>query len=559
MNKNAYSTIDLSTRRSAQMGIQMKILLVGATLNAGVILEEIGICLIAAVLRENGYEVKIISSMAKDIDMQEIVLYNPDIIGFSTYNQTMPVVEKMCKSAKENLKSVYTILGGNTATFYAKDILEENKSIDYVILGEGEITFLELANVLSGHKGISSVQGIAYRDNGIVKFTEARDLVQDLDELPFASRDLIKKHNLRIAMIAGSRGCTHNCYFCSSNRFWRHNNKFKWRGRSPQNIVDELEYLNKAYHIKQFWFTDPSFEDPGFNESRMREIAGLIIKRNLKISYIIYVRAAFYKNASDELMELLIRSGLCSVFVGTEAVNAYDLKVYGKAATIEDNLKAIQFFKSYNISVEIGFINFNPYSNFEGLRENAKFLYEYKYYTGFYQNSRIMVFKGSRFYDKIKEDKLLTKDTYRELYCYEFLDKRIQNLSEFLTDFFGELEKDTYVFEKISLLTHLYQSRLAHFKRHFCEDETSEISKLIEQHEIKLSGMIDEFNEVVGAWYWKLLDMAEFNWNEEEAVKYSRQVFNKGYLDDLVFRLTHEKMILLKRLSKINREYALFL
>ena len=92
LNKNAYSTIDLSTRRSAQMGIQMKILLVGATLNAGVILEEIGICLIAAVLRENGYEVKIISSMAKDIDMQEIVLYNPDIIGFSTYNQTMPVV-----------------------------------------------------------------------------------------------------------------------------------------------------------------------------------------------------------------------------------------------------------------------------------------------------------------------------------------------------------------------------------------------------------------------------------------------------------------------------------
>lgn len=537
----------------------MKILLVGVTLNAGVILEEIGICLIASVLRQNGYEVKIISSMEKDIDIEEIILYNPDIIGLSTYNQTMPLVEKVCKLVKERLDSVYTILGGNTATFYAKDILEENSFVDYVILGEGEITFLELANALSDNTSLDMVNGIAYRKNGLVKFTEARDLVQNLDELPFASRDLISEYNLRIAMIAGSRGCTHNCYFCSSNSFWRFNNKFKWRGRSPQNVVDELEYLNKEYKIKQFWFTDPSFEDPGFNEPRMREIAELIIKRNLKISYIIYVRVSFYKKVSDKLMKLLIKSGLCSVFIGTESVNTHDLKVYGKAATVEDNIKAIDFFRNYNVSVEIGFINFNPYSNFEGLRQNARFLYKYKYYTGFYQNTKIMVFKGSRFYEKIKEDNLLLKDTYKELFCYEFLDKRIQNLSEFLTKFFAELEKDTYVFEKISLLTHLYQSRLAHFKRHFCEDDNSEISELMAKHELKLNGMIDEFNDVVGKWYWKILDMAEFNWDEQEAAEYSNQVFNKEYINDLVSRLTQEKMILMKRLSKINREYALFL
>ena len=360
-------------------------------------------------------------------------------------------------------------------------------------------------------------------------------------------------------MITSSRGCTHNCYFCSSNRFWRHNNNFKWRGRSPKNLVDELEYLNKEYNIKQFWFTDPSFEDPGFNESRMREIAELIIERNLKISYIIYVRVAFYKKVSDELMKLLIKSGMCSVFIGTESVNTHDLNVYGKAATVEDNINAIEFFRSYNVNVEIGFINFNPYSNFEGLRENAKFLNKYKYYTGLYQNSKVMAFKGSKFYDKIKEDHLLLKDTYRELFCYKFLDKRIQYLSEFLTSFFGELEKDTYVFEKISLLTHLYQSRLAHFKRHFCEDETIEITKLITQHELKLNEMIDEFNEVVAIWYYKLLDMAEFNWDEEKAKEYSKQVFSKEYLNDLVSRLTQEKMILMKRLSKINREYAFYL
>ncbi len=539
---------------------KLKVLMMAPVLDAGVILEDIGICYIASVLRENGFETKLVSEMAKNLDIAEIIEFQPDLLGISTYNQTIDKVYTISKYIKEKIPTCKICLGGTTATFYVEEILAENKNIDFVVIGEGEGTFLELAVKLEGKEDINNIKGLAYRqtDDNII-INERRKIIEDLDTLPFPSRDILLDKKLRIAMISSSRGCTHNCFFCCSNSFWRANGKFRWRGRSPKNIVDELEYLYKEHNIKQFWFTDPSFEDPGFNEERMKGIAQGIIDRGLHISYIVYFRASFYKKASDELMSLLIDSGLCSVFIGTESVNKYDLAVYGKKADVEDNVKVIEFFNKHNISVEIGFINFNPYSSFESLRENAEFLKKYKYYTGFHQVSRVMVFKGSRIYSKLKDEKLLKQSKYSELFSYEFIDSRIGELAEFISDYFGQLEKNSYQFEKISLLTHLYQSKLSHFKRNFCQQSNSKMAEIITKHENNLDKISTLFNDRVSQWYDKILDLAENNWSVEKAKELSDKTFNKEYLDNLVNDLSNEKIILIKTLAKIDKEYILYL
>lgn len=348
--------------------------------------EEIGLCSLASFLRRAGYEVQLISYLESDIDYKEILDFKPDLLGISLYDINKNAAYRVSGKLRQLMPELFLCFGGNLPTYFDEGILEECKDVDFVIRGEGENVLLEVVSKSDLKASMREIKGVTFREGEQIIVNESQELICDLDSLPFPARDLLIQNHSKSAQISTSRGCKAKCTFCASQLFWK-----RWRGRSVKNIVDELEYIVNTYGIRTFNFIDGSFEDPGDDSDRLWQIAREIVDRKLFISYFCHMRAEFYKNASDEQLRLLKESGLCGVCTGLESGNKRDLRLYGKIANHYDMDRAIHIFNEYGINIEPGFINFNPYSTLEGLRENINFLKstglpQYRAYFYYIQN-----------------------------------------------------------------------------------------------------------------------------------------------------------------------------
>ncbi|WP_054742432.1 B12-binding domain-containing radical SAM protein [Cellulosilyticum ruminicola] len=482
-----------------------------------VTMDEIGMCLIAAVLREHGYEVKLMADFEEDVNYEEIIKFKPDVIGFPVYQLAKKSVYNVSQKIKSLLPDIKVCVGGVYTTYNAEKMLKENAKIDFGLRGEGEETFLELMDKLSAGEDYTQVKGITYwKDNEIVN-NEDRPLMQDLDVLPFAARDIMLEKKWKVAVISGSRGCNSRCAFCATQLFWK-----KWRGRSVTSIVDELEMLVKEYGIRVFNFIDSSFEDPYIDLRRMKAIAQEIIRRDLKISYFADVRAEFHKKVTPEIMELLIQSGLTAVCIGIEAGNNTDLKVYHKIAKVEDNIEIINLLRKYKIRISPGFINFNPYSTVERLRENLMFLKEIGYPIKFF--SKLAIFKGTTIYHDVKNDGLITNGD-KEDFSYVFVNKEVQLLSDYLTKYRNEINTaHNYVHNTMDYYIDVYALVISHYGRMLKLTGNQKINDYFDKYIENYEEVISQFNAQCVTWCNVLLDIAERGWNEEKADKCTQEL-----------------------------------
>ena len=192
----------------------------------------------------------------------------PDIVapsGLGTCNAY--TVLETAKLAKDVDRSITTIVGGQHFTALARESLTIYQDVDIVVRGEGEQTLVELLAALESKNPLSTVKGISFRHEGAVVQTADRPLLKDLDSLPLPGYHFVKEHmqayyftlmtgkDTPFAIVEGSRGCHHNCSYCSQWRFWRQNH----RKKSPKRIADEFENLHQEYGSKFIWLTDDNF------------------------------------------------------------------------------------------------------------------------------------------------------------------------------------------------------------------------------------------------------------------------------------------------------------
>ena len=207
--------------------------------------DEIGLCSLAAYLRQFGYHVKLIGNTVENIDFNSIIDFHPHIIGATIYERTKKEVLNVLYKLKIMMPTVKLCIGGPSVTFYAKELLETYRFIDYAIKGEGEIALLALLKALENNDNLSSIKGLAYRDKGQLHSDNTfGEYIENLDTLPFPSRDLLAENKLGYAVVMGSRGCKGSCGFCYARSFWK-----TWRGRALPNIVDEIEYLKHTFAV----------------------------------------------------------------------------------------------------------------------------------------------------------------------------------------------------------------------------------------------------------------------------------------------------------------------
>lgn len=428
--------------------------------------EHVGLGMIASYLREKGHQVSLleIKNAKEKKNYENLLPGSYDLVGFTTTCITLTDVLTVAMHLKECRNGLNIVLGGHMATFSGMQILMQFPQIDYIISGEGEISFYELVTCLENNSDLSEVKGIYFRNENGVQKNEDRELIADLDDLPFPARDqfLHNKKNTQYIRISTSRGCYGNCAFCSS--FVGRKQKGPcWRGRSPKNVVDELEQLVKDYDFHTFDFVDSTFEDPG-KEGKIRigEIAKEIIDRKLNIYYNCCFRAENWKDEDRPLLALLINSGLEKVNIGFESGNDRGLKILNKKARMSDNWKAIEIIKDFpDIYITFGFIMLHPYSTMEDLADNARFLYK----TGIGQVIRhyfwqLEVYPGTLMEEKLIKDALLTKeyDITEGMYQYRFIDSRVNVFPNIFKSLL-ELES-VWDFEIFDIVIHTFITRL---------------------------------------------------------------------------------------------------
>ena len=247
----------------------MNILLVRYSGKGEIRLSECVECLalgyLAAVLRTNGFNAQILDGSLINLDIEEtvneIVKEYYGVIGFTIddptkINNTFEIVRKL---RAEGVNAHITI-GGHTPTFAFKNILHECDDLDSIVRFEGENTLLELVKAIDTKKEWREIEGLAFRANGRICTTAIRPLIEELDSLPFPERDtLATLHNPKRASVSSSRGCYGNCVYCSICSFYELPKGKKWRARSPDNVIEEIETLVDKQRVSEIEFVTSAF------------------------------------------------------------------------------------------------------------------------------------------------------------------------------------------------------------------------------------------------------------------------------------------------------------
>ncbi|MCL6581260.1 MAG: B12-binding domain-containing radical SAM protein, partial [Firmicutes bacterium] len=404
--------------------------------------EHVGLEYIAAVWRRIGVEVRIWEAPPGNDVTREVAEAGLDILGFSPFHTVAPAAFNMARAAKEACSRTHVVFGGVWSSFNAERILDLEPAVDSVCVGEGEDTAAELVEALRTGSDLSAIRGLVHRKDGHIVRNPGRPLRRDLDSLPFPARDMLAARlHLRpsgyIAQVSTSRGCTGTCTFCCINSICRLQGGPAWRGRSPENVVSELEILATKHGGPGYFFTDGDFLDPGrMGRERARTIARLMVERRVVSPFFAFMRSDDLCHPEGErTLELLCRAGLRKVYLGVESGSPETLRLYGKRATREHHVRAIELLRAMGVPVEIGYILMHPWATTSEIRENTAFLKDVGQ-AHLLSNMCVTVqlYNGAALTARAVEDGLLEADhDIMNPLAYRFLNPSIKKLSVALT------------------------------------------------------------------------------------------------------------------------------
>lgn len=388
---------------------------------------------IASVIREAGHEVVCIDCMAMKMGWKSLERYleeNKFDVFCISEAHALYIDEsfKLARLIKQVQPESILIAGGGHFANLAKECITSTSAIDFIGVGEGELTIVDLLNTIQTKGDFSKVRGIVYIENGKVKQTLPRELVKDLDTLPLPAYDLMpmdKYGTSKFLFAPGgitlehSRGCPVVCDFCT---WWTQfaDRKLdddgeevlsgRWRTKSVKKMVDEIELLVTKYNRKCFMFVDGTWN---VHPKWSREFAEEIIKRKIEIYYFAFMRAdLILRDEKLGVLELLVKSGLSHICIGMEHVDQTILDGWNK--TFHQTDKAVEvinlFAEKYpSVFVQGTFIIGSENESRESLQRLQSYVKKLKLdFPAFHILTPV---PGTKVYnDALKENKLEIKD-----------------------------------------------------------------------------------------------------------------------------------------------------
>ncbi|MEI6765812.1 MAG: radical SAM protein [Bacteroidota bacterium] len=313
----------------------------------------------ASLLRKNGFDVAVHDVMFCDSpDELKPALEREKPRYLVIYDDGFNYLTKMCltnmreaafKMARlaSDAGCIVIVCSSDSTDHYEKYIAHK---AHYIISGEGEITLLELMNALErGAANVKDISGLIFEEQNEVIHTTKRDVISELDQLPFPAYELVNMNAYRSMWMhrygsftinmATTRGCPYRCNWCAKPIYG-----YRYHSRSPQNVTEELKQLYARYSFNKVWFCDDIF---GLTPGWIQKFAVEVFSAGLRFRYTIQSRADLLKD--EETVAALARSGCETVWLGAESGSQKILDAMDKNLQLGDIYTACRLLKKYGI------------------------------------------------------------------------------------------------------------------------------------------------------------------------------------------------------------------
>jgi radical SAM superfamily enzyme YgiQ (UPF0313 family) len=326
-----------------------------------------GILTLASYYREKGpHEVGIFDGRAHAATIpqlvEQVVAFHPDVVGISIFSMERLEGHEAAREIKRALPGVPIIMGGPYPTTEYREVLQ-NPSVDFAVVGEGELSGLELMAALGQGQLPDSISGVSWRRNGSAICPDVRDFIEDLDTIPHPAWDLLDlefyfynpnkpapmnlyQKNARSAPVFTSRGCPYRCVYCH-NIFGK-----KLRRHSIGYILDEITYLKHERGVEEIEVTDDIFNlDPEWTKQFIHGV----IERDLKLHFC-YPNGLRADRMTEEIIDLLVQMGTYRIVYAVETGSVRVQKAIRKNVDLEKARHYIDYTARKGISVGSFFI-----------------------------------------------------------------------------------------------------------------------------------------------------------------------------------------------------------
>lgn len=341
-------------------------------------LPPMGPAYLGGVLEHNDIEVKIVDCLVEgwhnrveiSDDMIRVGLsfeeiesiirsYCPEIVGVSNlFTKQRENAHRIYEIAKRIDVGIITLAGGAHPTAMPEIVLSD-KNVDYVVLGEGEQTLIDLIGAIEGRNDFSSLDGVGYKDNGNIRVLPKTRFIEDLDSIPFPARHLLNMEKYfglkashgerrydRFSPIITSRGCAAKCTFCTAYKVWGR----KFRTRSPENVLAEMRHIKEVYGIEEIMFED---DNVTLNPQRAEIIFDKMIEENIDMKWDTPNGVAAW-TLSENLIYKMKKSGCYQINFALESGNQYVLdNIIKKPLNLEKVKPFVKYAKKIGLDAGI--------------------------------------------------------------------------------------------------------------------------------------------------------------------------------------------------------------
>ena len=374
----------------------------------------LGMLYIATYLRENGIDISIIDEAAQGFSIKDTIAWvkkeDPDLLGFSTCSSSGRKAAIIADMVKKENPNITIIFGNFYATFNPERILNKYPFVDFIVIGEGEYTSLELTKCLEKNGDLKKVLGINYRgQTGKILSTPDRPLIKDVDSLPFPDRKLldVEYHNTTAGVVVApkkfssfltSRGCVFNCRFCGCRRLARN----LWRSRSVENILEELHLLSSQGY-QQFLFVDDNFT---LNSKRVINLCNRLRKEKVDIEFFAEGRV---DNCPQNMLKEMSRARCRMIYFGIENATQKVLDYYNKQTNSKQAVDAVKKTRRAGIDVIVAsFIVGAPYETMHEIQNTLNFAQ--KLQVDIPQFNILAAFPGTDIWEELKTQGLVDEE-----------------------------------------------------------------------------------------------------------------------------------------------------
>jgi anaerobic magnesium-protoporphyrin IX monomethyl ester cyclase len=362
----------------------------------GLSIPPIGLLYVAASLEQAGHTVVVRDLAADDERLDDRDIRSADLVGISA--DTTRVGRALSIARRATAIGRPVVMGGPHPQFMAEDIFAAG-CVDYIVKGEGEVTFPRLLTALQNQDSAASVKGLIIKDGRHFIETPAADPI-DVETLPFPARHLVDLHRYRASMsdrpitpIVTSRGCPGACHFCSSSSFFGRG----WRSRSAESVLAELDEIYNRYGFRAVCFMDDNFT---LAPQRVVQIADGIINRGYDLKWWNFSRVdTIVKNPA--MVARMAEAGSKTVYLGIESGDEATLNSLGKNTNSADVARAVESLRQNGIESYGSYIIGNLNETASDVEKTIDMAVRLD--TNIAQFSILTPYPGTKLYEQIKD------------------------------------------------------------------------------------------------------------------------------------------------------------